>query len=177
MVGSGYTARELCDFMSLASPGRWSPHKRNFPSSPAWKAVASPVLNFTREHGTTDLLMALALRKVKTSPFPRELVARLKEQTVETLCAHGLSLDGHPEDRRDVPIDFRYLGLLLRAAGDRDVHIGDFATGVRVGPGARLTSTVLEEDTVEAPRTVRPTRLPRGEERHSGGKTTPRWKV
>ena len=138
MVGSGKTARELCDGMSLASPGRWAPHKRNFPSSPAWKAVASLVLNFTGEHSTTDLLMALALRKIKTSPFPHELVARLKEQTVETSCAHGLSLDRHPEDWKDVPIEFRYLGFLLRASKDPDVHIGVFAKGVRVGPGARL---------------------------------------
>ena len=138
MVGSGYTARELCDGMSLASPGRWSPNKRNFPNSPAWKAVASLVLNFTREHGTTDLLMALALGKAKTCPFPHELITRLKEQTVETLGAHGLTLDRHPDDRRDVPIDFRYLGLLLRAAEDPDVHIGDFARGVRVSPVARL---------------------------------------
>ena len=43
-----------------------------------------------------------------------------------------------PDDRTDIPIDYRYLQLLLVAAEDPEVGLGDIASGVRVGPGARL---------------------------------------
>ena len=37
-----------------------------------------------------------------------------------------------------MPIDYRFIGLLLEASQDPDVSLGSFAAGVRVGPGARL---------------------------------------
>ena len=37
-----------------------------------------------------------------------------------------------------MPIDFRFLGLLLKAAEDPEIGLGDFAQGVRVGPGSRM---------------------------------------
>ena len=37
-----------------------------------------------------------------------------------------------------MPVDFRFLDLLLRAASDLEVALGSFAGGVRVGPGVRL---------------------------------------
>ena len=33
MIGSGFTTRDICDGQSLASPGRWPPHARKYPSS------------------------------------------------------------------------------------------------------------------------------------------------
>ena len=42
------------------------------------------------------------------------------------------------KDRVDVPIDFRFLAALLTAAQDPEVELGDFACGVKVGPGVRL---------------------------------------
>ena len=33
IVGTGYTAREICDGQSLASPGRWPPEERRYPTS------------------------------------------------------------------------------------------------------------------------------------------------
>ena len=36
MVGVGYVQREFCDGQSLASPGRWSPGSRVYPSTTAW---------------------------------------------------------------------------------------------------------------------------------------------
>ena len=42
------------------------------------------------------------------------------------------------EDRKNIPIDCRFLQLLLTAAQDPEVHLCPFASGVRVGPGARL---------------------------------------
>ena len=35
-------------------------------------------------------------------------------------------------------MDYRFLQLLLTAAEDPEVSLGEFARGVRVGPGARL---------------------------------------
>ena len=37
-----------------------------------------------------------------------------------------------------MPIDYRYLGLLLRVADDPEVGIAEYAQGVRVGPGVRM---------------------------------------
>ena len=41
-------------------------------------------------------------------------------------------MDLSDEDRTDVPIDFRFLELLLKAAEDPDACFGMFAAGVRV---------------------------------------------
>ena len=41
-------------------------------------------------------------------------------------------------DREDVPIDYRYLDILLRAAGDPEVGMVEYAQGIRVGPGVRM---------------------------------------
>ena len=40
MVGVGYTQRELCDGQSLASPGRWPPGSRVYPTSRPWTQIA-----------------------------------------------------------------------------------------------------------------------------------------
>ena len=49
-----------------------------------------------------------------------------------------MCLQRSTQDREDLPIDFCFLQLLLQAAGDPEASIGEFARGVRVGPGARL---------------------------------------
>ena len=54
------------------------------------------------------------------------------------LASMGIDLERSTGDRDDVPIDFRFLDLLLRAAEDPEVGIGNFAKGVRVGPGVRM---------------------------------------
>ena len=38
----------------------------------------------------------------------------------------------------DVPIDYRFLDILLRAAEDPEVGLGEYAHGVKVGPGTRM---------------------------------------
>ena len=48
VIGSGYTRREVCDGMSLASPGRWPPDQRNYPQSIEWLGVAEKVREFAR---------------------------------------------------------------------------------------------------------------------------------
>ena len=95
-------------------------------------------MDFSCEHGTPELFASLALGKVKSCPFPAERVEGLKRRTVEVMEKHGLKLFRHPADRPETSIGYRYLSLLLEAADDPDKHIGEFAQGVRVGPGARL---------------------------------------
>ena len=82
--------------------------------------------------------MKLALGRVDSCPFESESIAELKDETIAVLEEHGLRIERNPTDRSDIPIDCRKMGLLLNAAKDPDVGLGDFAAGVRVGPGARL---------------------------------------
>ena len=137
-VGSGYTRRDVCDGQSLASPGRWPVENRSYPEHEVWLAVSRLFMDFSRRVGTPALLVSLALGKVSESPFFVEDIAALKKTVVEKLAAHGLDLNREDDDRADVPIDFRFLDLLLRAASDPEVALGSFSRGVRVGPGVRL---------------------------------------
>ena len=137
-VGVGYTQREFCDGQSLASPGRWPPGSRVYPSSDSWIAVADCLDRFTHHYGTEQLLISLAMGKVDACPFPSEEVAQLKRSVIEAAARHGYGLERRPGDRDDVPIDYRFLDLLLRIAKDPEVSIGEFSQGVRVGPGTRM---------------------------------------
>ena len=65
-------------------------------------------------------------------------MVRLKEHVVRELAEQGLHLNRKPEDRKGFPVDYRCLQLLLSAAEDPKVSLGDVAQGVRVGPGVRL---------------------------------------
>ena len=38
----------------------------------------------------------------------------------------------------DVPIDYRFLDVLLRAADDPEIGLGEYVQGVKVGPGTRM---------------------------------------
>ena len=66
------------------------------------------------------------------------LVQQLKEEVSSALRKHSHCVLARPGDRVDLPIDFRFLQLLLQAAEDPEVGLGDFSQGVRVGPGVRL---------------------------------------
>ena len=128
--GVEYISREVCDGQTLASPGRWPISSRRYPDSTLW-----PALSACFKFGTPDLLMRLALARVDSCPFDAASIRSLKSSTLDILSEHGLKLVRTPDDRTDVPIDYRYLQLLLDAA---EVGLGDFGSGVRVGPGARL---------------------------------------
>ena len=56
-VGTRYTSRSFCDGQSLASPGRWAPEQRRYPSHPTWSAVSSLFSSFTDTYGSPELLM------------------------------------------------------------------------------------------------------------------------
>ena len=138
MVGSGYTSRTVCDGLSLSSPGRWAPLARKYPTTEHWREVSRLFMDFARRHGSADLLMEFALGKVEESPFGAEAISIMKNRVIESLSRWGYSLKSSPQDRTDLPIDYRFLELLLDASGDPEVGLGLFARGVRVGPGSRL---------------------------------------
>ena len=82
--------------------------------------------------------MKLALGRVESCPFHPASIRRLKEETKAVLEKHGFGVTRSSHDRAEIPIDYRYLDSLLRAAEDPEVGLGMFAAGVRVGPGVRL---------------------------------------
>ena len=95
-------------------------------------------MDFAKRHGSADLLMKFALGKVEESPFDQKAASNLKREVIESLSSKGYYMKSSPRDRTDIPIDFRFLELLLEASGDPEVGLGIFARGVRVGPGVRL---------------------------------------
>ena len=97
---------------------------------------------------TIALLMELGLGRVKATPFDEEEIRALKGEIISCLTGSGLELKKENGDRKDVQIDFRFLDLLLRAAEDPEVGLGQFALGVR--PDATRPSTVPTQEDVEA---------------------------
>ena len=127
----------MCDGQSLASPGRSAVEHRTSPDDETWRCVSNLHTDFSRRVGTPALLTSLALGKISERPSSPDSVQSLKHAVIRSLAARGLSLDREEGDREDVPLDFRYLDLLLRASRDPEVALGSFAR-VRVGPGTRL---------------------------------------
>ena len=137
-VGVGYTAREMRDGQGLPSPGRWPIASRRYPASPIWKAVTRKFEQFSAQYGTVQLLVNLALGRVQENPFSEKDIQDLKQDVNDKLERAGLELNRKENDRKDVPIDFGYLDLLLKAAEDPEVGLAQFSQGVRVGPSARM---------------------------------------
>ena len=126
MVGSSCTVHEVCDGQSLASPGRWAVEDRRYPEDPVWSEVSRRYMDYAERAGTLELLTSLALGKVSSCPFPHAEIEELKRGVVDYLQTEGFLSGRHPEDRTDVPIDFRYLALLLRVSSDPEISLGDF---------------------------------------------------
>ena len=138
MVGVGYVQREFCDGQSLASPGRWPPGSRVYPSSAVWSSVQECFWRFTTHYWTEKLLVDLAMGKVEDSPFPPVEVLQLKQAVIDVAARAGICILRKSGDRVDVPIDYRFLDVLLRAADDPEIGLGQYAQGVKVGPGTRM---------------------------------------
>ena len=138
MVGVGYTQRELCDGQSLASPRRWPPGSRVYPTSQPWIQIAECYARFADHYGTETLLVSLASGKVTECPFPAEEISILNRELLGIASHHGFQMNGKPGDRTDVPINFRFLQMLLQIADDPEIGLGDYSQGVRVGPGTRM---------------------------------------
>ena len=67
-----------------------------------------------------------------SSLFDLDAVADLKKDITEDLKRVDLELSCDPLDRSDIPIDYRFLGLLLRAADDPEVGMGVFCRRPRL---------------------------------------------
>ena len=91
--------------------------QRTYPASDVWQAVAEAYLEYVRRVGTPSLLASLALGTAAECPFPLQHVAFLKK-VVENQAEKGTHLKRSTLDREELPIDFRYLQLLLDAAED-----------------------------------------------------------
>ena len=124
MVGVGYVQREFCDGQSLASPGRWPPGSRVYPSSAVWSSVQECFWCFTTHYGTEKLLVDLAMGKVEESPFPSDEILQLKQAVIDVAARAGICILRKSGDRMDVPIDYRFLDVLLRAADDPEIGLG-----------------------------------------------------
>ena len=68
-------------------------------------------------------------------PFDDSEVHELKSRVIDGMQVNGIRVVTTAEDGADVPIDFRFLDVMLRAAEDPLVGRGGFAGGVRVGSG------------------------------------------
>ena len=138
-VGVGYTARDLCDGQGLPSPGRWPVASRRYPASPIWKTVTRKFEQFSAQFGTSELLMNLALGRVQENPFCQKHIQDLKRDVIDELERGGLELKREENDRRDVPIDFRYLDFRLRRqktqrsdwGSSHKVSVSDLRSGCR----------------------------------------------
>ena len=78
--------------------------------------------------------------RLRNSTSPGQAPLRSRSQPLGT---SGLDLRATRQvrqlgDREDVPIDYRYLDLLLRTAEDPEVGMEEYAQGVRVGPRVRI---------------------------------------
>ena len=117
-VGVGFICREYCDGQGLASPGRSPVARRQYQDSDMWQSVMSSCASFADQHGTAELLVG----KVREWPFKAADVQELKNEVIVKLASTDMDLTWCLSDR---PIDFRFLDLLLRAAGDPEVDLAD----------------------------------------------------
>ena len=80
--------------------------------------------------------MELVMRKVQQ--FDPASFQNLKDDVIHGLSARGSELRRTLEDRGDLPIDYRFLELLITAPHDSCVRLGSVAVGMWVEPGACL---------------------------------------
>ena len=138
-VGLGCTARDFCDGQSLASPGRWAPEDRNYPETKCWFGVVDLFRKFTETFTSAELLVRLSLGKVSRCRFSSSSISELKKAIVDQGRLNGYELRRAVGDWNDVPIDFLFMGLILRIAGDPEIGLGEYSQGARVGPGVRMS--------------------------------------
>ena len=126
--GVGHTGRDLCDGQTLASPGRWPPAMRRFPRSDSWKA--QKVLRMFRNGKALD---GAGTGSSQGMPFPERCCERTQRRSRGCAIVTWKAVTA-----TKLPIDFRFLDLLLRASEDPDTQLGTFAQGVKVGPCTRM---------------------------------------
>ena len=154
LIGSGYVERRLCD--GLLSGGLGARGSLLSFLAAVDKSISRLFL------GTAEFLSSVQLlgRHAKP-PFSQSVVDQLRGEVKVILAREGFQFERVEGQRTNVPIDFRLLGGLLKAATDPEVSIASFAQGVRVGPGSRmprLPKTWHEEEEVADPGAERASR-------------------
>ena len=146
--------RDFVDGAGLCSPGRWEIDKRVLPDDHLHRRIRKVLLDgllkaekyHQRGNKNFDLkrlLLTIAVGKLKSSPFPAEIVQEVRDDLCVILreAGHG---DGLPQSG-DVPQMFqvRLIQSLLSAFGDPDSHFCAFwARGVWLGsPQRKLPRT------------------------------------
>ena len=124
MTGIGYTARELCDKQTLASPGRWPVPQRRYPCSAKWRTVPDRYTTYVRAHGSTELPMIFRT----CLSFSAQTINELKNPMTADLELDGMAIEKSPLDTRAIPTDVQFS---RRAAQDPQVGLGDFVLGLR----------------------------------------------
>ena len=105
-VGVGYSCREYCDGRGLASLGRWPVARRRYPDR--WRSVVSSYVSFAKQHDTRELLMKLALGKVRECPCKGTEVQELKNEVIVKLASMVMDITRCSGDGHDIPMDFRF---------------------------------------------------------------------
>ena len=119
-VKVGYVQRDLC-----------------YPSSDHWNRIMGIFQRFTDHFGTEKLLVSLSMGKVDPCPFQPADIVGFKNELIEATVHSGFHLR-KAGDRIDLPIDYRFLHMLLLMADDPEVGLGAFSREVRVGPSTRM---------------------------------------
>ena len=143
-VGLGYTARDTCDGQSLASPGRWALEDRIYPESERWLKVVSLFRRYADTYTSARFLVELSLGRIVKCPCDPQSIGELRSKIVELAESYGLELLRVEGDRVDVPIDFRFMDLVLRLADD---PVGFLCTG----RSSRSTGSLQTEKTLAPP--------------------------
>ena len=111
---------------------------RCYPSSQLWTSLSRLFIATAESISSVQLLSELALGRHAMSPFRQDVVKQLRDDVKVILARESIEFERAEGDRMDVPIDYRLLGGMLKAAADPEVSIASFAQGVRVGPGSRM---------------------------------------
>ena len=77
------------------------------------------------------------MEKVDSCRLSMDDVAELKQTAIDAADSCGFQLQRKAGDRTDVPIDFRFLDLLLKTAGDPEIGFGEYAQGESGSDGER----------------------------------------
>ena len=141
--------RDFVDGGGLCSPGRWEIDKRVLPDNHLHRRIRKTLfdglLKAEKHHQRGNenfdlkkLLMVISVGKLKSSPFPEEIVQEVRDNLCVLLreAGHG---DGLPQSGDAAQmIEVRLIQSLLEAFGDPDAYFCQWwATGVWLGSTRR----------------------------------------
>ena len=160
-VGVGYTSRDYCDGQVA---GALAHRVQTVPTFADLEEGHGEVHTVLR--GTHDARTPRAMGKAESCLFDAAEVSALNGTIAELQEEEEEELDlGRQQgDREDVPIDFRFLGLLLRAAEDPEGGVGTVRArvGWGLGRGCHANQHFTAREELEAGIPDRPSSVSRG---------------